>query len=323
MRRGAVGTTFDDKWKCSWFPECNAPCQPPCRNPEHIRKKCAAYNQHELKDCVHGKWGFYYSPDGSIQTWRGIHKDNPSGCAIVYLLIYNQDKQQFLFELNKNGKYNFPSYRRLTSYPEDLYEVAIKYLATLFSNDNQNHLRSCIPHRFIFTDASVIYPVRLNNEDASKILFKTGRKWFDRQEVERAMKAVTLKWERKGDNQSYGYDIKKNEAHLGQRSVFPLAALILRWLAADQSVEAATIKTTSSFSLHLASLPASRSIPGSISDSDSVLDSDSILDSDSSSNFGSISNCTSGFASACPSVSASSIFDEPDKYVSFDEFFKW
>jgi len=210
--------------------------------------------------------------------------------------------------LNKNGEYDFPSHRRVTCEPEDLHEVATRFLSTLLSTDNQNHTPPRIPERFIFSDASAIYPVCLDNEYASKIHFKSTRKWFDRQEVEQAMNAVTLKWELKSDYQSYGYNVKKNEAQLGQRPVFPLAALVLRWLAADQGVEAATTHRTSSFSLHFASLPSSTSISSSISDSDSI------------SNFGSISNSTSGYASACPSVFTSCTFDEPDKHVSFDEF---
>jgi hypothetical protein len=291
MQKRAARNTFDDRWKCGWFPECNAPCQKPCENPNHTRKKCAAYGPHELKDCVHGKWGFYYSPKGHIKKWSGIHQHNPNGCAALYLLIYNQDKQQLLFDLNKNANFNLPCYRRLTFDPDDLHKVATRFLSTLFSTDNEKVPLPSILQRFIFTDASVIYPVCLNNEYASQILLKDGRKWFSRQDVEGAMKMVRLQWVQKPDGQSYGYKDKDTGAQLGGRPVFPLAALVLRWLIEKQGTESSTTsRATSPLSFY------------------------------ASSSAGSILTTTSGYASATPSFIASGIDDEPDDHVNFEQF---
>ncbi|CAF1288329.1 unnamed protein product [Adineta steineri] len=291
MSKGAARVTFDVNWECGWFPECNAPCQSPCNNPDHKHKKCAAYGRHELKDCVHGKWGFYYSPDGQIQTWRGVHRYNPNGCAMVYLLIYNQDKQQILFDLNKRAEYNLPSYRRHKYKPDDLHEVATNFFFELFSTNNKNVLLPSVLNRFIFADSSVIYPVCVNNECASQILFKNGRKWFDRRDVERAMEFITLEWERKPDKQSYGYVVKDRGAKLARRPVFSLAALVLRWLMVKQDNESVTTSRATS------PVP---SIPPSISES--------------------ILTTTSGYASATPSLFGFSIHDEPEDHVNFDEF---
>ncbi|CAF0889075.1 unnamed protein product [Adineta steineri] len=291
MSKSTAGAPFNNDWKCGWFPECNAPCQSPCRNVDHPRKKCAAEKLHELKDCVHGKWGFYYSPYGAIRTWGGINKFNPSGCAVVYLLVYNRNKQQFLFDLSKKGEYTLPSHRRLTYDPEDLHVVATRILDTLLLPGNQNVPVTSIPRRFIFTDASVIYPVCLNNENASQIIFKNGRKWFDRKVVEQAMEFVALEWTLKKDNQSYGYEVKDRGAQLGHRPLFTLPTLVLRWLFNNQNIETTKTPRASSPSLSTASssIYSSISVP--------------------------ISNTTSAYDSA------SSTLDEPVNHVSFDEFF--
>jgi hypothetical protein len=291
MQKGAAQNTFDDRWKCGWLPECNAPCRNPCNNPNHTRKKCAAYGLHELKDCVHGKWGFYYSSDGQIKTWGGIHEHNLSGCAVVYLLIYNQDTQELLFELNKKAQFNLPNYRRVTYDPDDLYEVAIRLLATLFSSNSKNVPFRSIPQRFIFNDASVIYPVCLNNEYASQILPQNGREWVKREDIEEAMKMVRLEWVRKVDRQSYGYEVKDTRARLRGRSLFPLPALVLRWLIEKQNIESSmTSRATSPVSFITPSVA------------------------------GSMRTTTSGYVSGPTSVFDAGLDDEPEDHVNFDEF---
>jgi len=144
----------------------------------------------------------------------------------------------------------------------------------------------------------VIYPVCLNNEHALQISYKNGRKWFDQQEVERVMEVVTLEWALKKDNQSYGYEVNENGARLGQRFVFPLASLVLRWLAEKNDITATTAARADSCSVSSASLTTSPSI------------------------YTSTSNSTSAYASASasPSVSAASTSSEPAIHVSFDEF---
>ncbi|CAF1155742.1 unnamed protein product [Adineta ricciae] len=286
-------SVHDNEWTCYWFPDCNVPCKKPCENPEHIHRRCAAFGLHKLNFCAHGKWGFYYSPEGDIHTWESISrlKSNPNGCTKIYLLIYNQDKQQILFDLSRNGKYNLPSYHRLTSQPTDLYEVASNYFFSLFPSNNKVDSFPFVQRRFIFHNSSAIYPVCLNNEFASQILSKLGRKWFDREEIEREVKFIKIQWTLTPDNKTYSYKVKNNQAILGGRPLFPLAAFVFRWLMPKIDSESAASSRARS-----------------------------PVDSAYSTAYTAASSGTSGYSSMAPSISNVEIIQDPDFRTSFDEF---
>ncbi|CAF1631684.1 unnamed protein product [Adineta ricciae] len=253
-------SVHDNEWTCYWFPDCNVPY-----------------------DALH--------LDFMNSIFVLMLKSNPNGCTKIYLLIYNQDKQQILCDLNRNGKYDLPSYRRLTSQPTDLYEVASNYFFSLFPSNNKVDSFPFVQRRFIFHNSSAIYPVCLNNEFASRISSKLGRKWFAREEIERQVKFIKIQWTVTPDIETYSYDVKNNQARLGGQSLFPLAAFVFRWLMSKIDSESA------------ASSRASPPVDSAFSAANTTA-----------------SSGTSGYFSIDPSISNVEIIRGPHFRISFDEF---
>jgi len=149
--------------------------------------------QHELNQCpywedeLRGKLGIYYSPSGTYELFTqdrisGVNlENNNTGCTTVRLLIYNDEKKEVLFGLKScketiNGR---EERRRLLTFPsaqprrrnERMFRIpprAFEWLTTNTDFANQC-LQQGLKNRFLFQNANVIYPVRLTNEQASKL----------------------------------------------------------------------------------------------------------------------------------------------------------
>ncbi|CAF1153540.1 unnamed protein product [Didymodactylos carnosus] len=149
--------------------------------------------QHELDDCharrgeLHGKLGIYYSSNGIYQRYLRDQinnlslEHNPTGCTMINLLIYTQREGEililFVTKLVKEKHHEIPTTveRRAlltlpSSYPREKGElqkqVAERALDSVtHEKEITSNLRSRLT-RFLFVDASVIYPLHLTNEHA-------------------------------------------------------------------------------------------------------------------------------------------------------------
>ncbi|CAF1187830.1 unnamed protein product [Adineta steineri] len=187
-----AGTTVNQRYACYWTNQCQG--------------------HHELDQCqdrrnqLRGKLGIYYSP---VARYNRYVRDeinnlslefNPTGCTMINLLIYKIEKNEtWLLFVSKSVKEKRQHDRvevtrqLLLTFPssnpcrrdEHQIQVAERALKTI-TNENEilSSLRSRLK-RFLFVDASSIYPLYLTNEQADILTEKfspndevTSLHWF-------------------------------------------------------------------------------------------------------------------------------------------------
>lgn len=165
-------TTVNALYACYWLPSCGG---------RHEINKCAVQ-----KRDLRGKLGIYYSSDGKYQEFERdqiSHVDlrsNKKGCTMVNLLIYKRqnDELWLLFarkpkEIETEGEDKkflaFPSSKpfKKNGCQKDVAARALESITNVpaIRRNIQNRLQ-----RFLFVDASVIYPLYLTNEDADALV---------------------------------------------------------------------------------------------------------------------------------------------------------
>lgn len=166
--------TVNPRYACYWLDECRG---------FHEVDHCAA-----RKGDLRGKLGIYYSPNAmynrySVDKQNNLSlKSNPTGRTMINLLIHRKcdDQVQVLFVTksltDKNRKDQADQNRQPllalpSSNPREKEErpesVATRALETV--TDRKELLEKLRPHltRFLFVDASVVYPLFLTEERAN------------------------------------------------------------------------------------------------------------------------------------------------------------
>jgi hypothetical protein len=165
--------TVNSRYACYWLKNCQG--------------------QHEVDDCkarrseLRGKLGIYYSPNAIFKRFSRDQinnlplESNPTGSTMINLLIYKKHNDEiwllfitkFLKEKQHEGVVGQNRQLLLTlpsSNPREKNEmakqVAVRALESI-TNENEitKDLRGRLK-RFLFVDASVIYPLYLTNEQA-------------------------------------------------------------------------------------------------------------------------------------------------------------
>ena len=173
-RSVSTTNTVNLRYACYWLDDCRG---------FHEVDHCPARE----KD-LRGKLGIYYSPNAmynrySVDKQNNVSlKSNPTGRTMINLLIYRKrdDQVQVLFVtkllIEKNRKDQADKNRQLvlalpSSNPQKKEErpeiVATRALETI--TDRKELLEKLRPHlkRFLFVDASVVYPLFLTEERAN------------------------------------------------------------------------------------------------------------------------------------------------------------
>ena len=148
--------------------------------------------QHELNECrywkneLNGKLGLYYSSTGDYKlfTRDGINnknlQDNPTGCTLVHLFVFNTENEKILFGLKWCKERRSDRQRQLQlTFPSanpykqngDMLQIPFRAFQWLTTDDHfaNQCLEQGLKNRFLFLDANVIYPVHLTNEQVTKL----------------------------------------------------------------------------------------------------------------------------------------------------------
>ena len=166
--------TINLRYACYWVDSCKG---------YHEWDNCPI-RPHELRS----KLGIYYSSNGIFKRFTSCQighnlslKDNSTGCTMVNLLIYEKkNNENWLLFVTKSlkekrqkhdgGLVRQPLLTLPSSNPckkgEHAKDVATRALQTITDRNEINEgLRSRL-QRFLFVDASVIYPLYLTNDQA-------------------------------------------------------------------------------------------------------------------------------------------------------------
>jgi len=166
--------TVNPRYACYWSDKC--------------------HGQHELDDCqlrksqLRGKLGIYYSSNAMFKRFKYDNENdlslehNPTGCTMVNLLIYKQENNEIslLFVMkqlkekrhdHEEGIIRQPLLALPASYPcrkdEIPKQVAVRALETITDKSEITVDVRVRLKRFLFVDASVIYPLYLTNDQAN------------------------------------------------------------------------------------------------------------------------------------------------------------
>lgn len=166
-------TTVNPLYECNWSDECQG--------------------RHELDDCrkrkneLRGKLGIYYSPNAMFKRFQYDEMNNlslehnPTGCTMVNLLIFKKENDEisllFVMKLLKQKRHDHdeetirqPLLALPSSNPRTKNEIPKQVAAralNIITNENEitADVRSRLK-RFLFVDASTIYPLYLTNDQA-------------------------------------------------------------------------------------------------------------------------------------------------------------
>ena len=165
------GAPVDERYACYWLNTCRG---------EHEIDHCAT-----RRADLRGKLGIYYSPNNIYKRFRkdGINdlslEENPTGCMMIQLLIYKIEENQvwllfitrYVKDKNRSEQQEAQPLLTLPSaHPHtknERPEVMAKRAMGTITNINEltDHLRPQLK-RFLFVDASVIYPLQLTKDRA-------------------------------------------------------------------------------------------------------------------------------------------------------------
>lgn len=173
--RGSTATTrntLNPHYLCFWLDTCKG---------QHELVECRYWKRH-----LKGKLGIYYAPSGDYRTFTRDsinNKDlsnNPTGCADVHLLVFNDEKKQVLFGLKMCKENRNSQQRRLlltfpSAYPyqQNGRMLNVPFRAFQWLTTDNEFAKQCLEqglrNRFLFQNANVIYPVHLTNDQALKL----------------------------------------------------------------------------------------------------------------------------------------------------------
>ncbi|CAF1132118.1 unnamed protein product [Rotaria sordida] len=168
-----TATTVNPRYECYWLDSCRG--------------------QHELDNCpvrlreLRGKLGIYYSPNAIYKRFTRDQmndlplESNPTGCTMIHLLIHKKENNEtwllfvtkFVKEKRQENEVR-PSRQLLLTLPssnpckknelqKDVAERALNSIT--HESEITTNIRSRLK-RFLFVNASAIYPLYLPNEHA-------------------------------------------------------------------------------------------------------------------------------------------------------------
>jgi hypothetical protein len=154
------GLRVNPRYACYWLDSCGG---------NHELDQCESW-----KDDLRGQLCHYYSALG-VPTYFdvGSHpklQHNPTGCTKVHVLIYtirSQGQTEILFALSRqHQELVFPSSKpRRRGEPHT--EIARR--ASEWITEKTTIIEQGLKSRFFFSDANIIYPVHLTNEQADQL----------------------------------------------------------------------------------------------------------------------------------------------------------